>query len=101
MLARWTVNFGPEFERSKQECELPQDRLQLHIDGFKEALERDPLTFGEAYGPSGCILEARDYAHRTLVTAYATLYKGFKAQIRWITESPLSDEDEGPLRDET
>ncbi len=98
MLARWTVNFGPEFERSRDDCELPPDRLQLHIDGFKNGLEREPLTFGEAYPPDGCIVEARDYAHAVLITAYVKLFHNqLVAQIRWVAETPLPADDLGPL----
>ena len=97
MLARWTVTYGPEFERSRAECNLPVERLQLHLNDFRLSLERDPLTVGEAYGDSACVLEAKDYAFSTLLTIYVVLYDGLVAEIRWVAESSLSDDDLGPL----
>jgi hypothetical protein len=98
MLARWTVTYGPEFERSKADCALPPGRLQLHLDDFKVGLERDPLTFAEAYGDaSRCVIEAKDYAYRVLVTAFVVLYQGLVAEIRWVAETPLADDDVGFL----
>ncbi len=98
MLARWTVKYGPEFDRSKADCVLPPQRLQLHLDNFKIGLERDPFTIAEAYGSrSRCVIEAKDYAYRVLVTAYVVLYEGLIAEIRWVAESPLAEDDVGFL----
>jgi len=83
LLARWTVKRGPDFQRSLDDCEMPQARLLYHVHNFTLALERDPLTFGEAYGDSGCIIEAKDFAEGCLVTVYAVLYEGLVAEMRW------------------
>jgi hypothetical protein len=98
MLARWTVTYGPEFERSRADCALPPQRLQLHLDNFRIGLERDPLTFAEAYGDaSRCLIDAKDYAYRVLVTAYVVLYDNLIAEVRWVAETPLADDDLGLL----
>jgi hypothetical protein len=93
LLARWTVKRGPDFQRSLDDCEMPQARLLYHVHNFTLALERDPLTFGEAYGDSGCIIEAKDFAEGCLVTVYAVLYEGLVAEMRWVAETPLPADD--------
>jgi len=74
---------------------MPQERLLFHVRNVELALERDPLTFGEAYGESGCIMEVKDYAEGRLITVYSVLYKDFKAEMRWAAETLLSIDDLG------
>jgi len=99
LLARWTVTRGPDLQQSLDDCELPKARLRYHIHNFELALERDPLTFGEAYGESGCIIEAKDYAEGRLITVYAVLHKERVAEMRWVAETflPVDELGFGPF----
>ncbi len=95
MLRRWVVTYGPEFDSSKRACDVPPDRLRLHLEAFELDLERDPLRYSEPFaGESRRVIETTDYTGDGFVlTAYVVLYGNFTAEIKWIEKTPLSDED--------
>jgi hypothetical protein len=94
VLRRWVVKHGPEFERSKSACDIPPDRLRLHLDALELDLERDPLRYSEPFADdSRRVIETTDYAGEGFVlTAYVALYEDFTAEIKWIEKTPLPDE---------
>jgi hypothetical protein len=95
VLRRWVVKHGPEFENSRDVCDIPPDRLRLHLDALELDLERDPLRYSEPFaGDSRRVIETTDYTGDGFVlTAYVVLYENFIAEIKWIEKTSLPDED--------
>jgi hypothetical protein len=94
VLRRWVVKYGPEFEDSKHACNIPPERLELHLDAFK--LEREPLRYSKPFADEARrVIETTDFTGDGFVlTAYVVLYENFIAEIKWIEKSPLPDEDQ-------
>jgi hypothetical protein len=95
VLRRWVVKHGPEFDGSKHACDVPPDRLKLHLDAFELDLERDPLRYSQPFaGESRRVIETTDYTGDGFVlTAYVVLYQDFTAEIKWIEKTPLPDRE--------
>lgn len=98
MLRRWVVKHGPEFAESERACDVPADRLKLHLDAIRLNLERDPLSYSEPFGnESRRVIETRDdFADGFVLTAYVVLRKDFTAELMWIEtrRSPHGEEDD-------
>lgn len=95
MQRRWTVKEGPEFDASLRACEVPPERLKLHLDAFKLNLEWDPFLYSHPFdGDSRRAMQTNDYVgDGFILTAYVVLYKDFVVEIKWIEASPLPEEE--------
>lgn len=96
MLARWTVEDGPELAESLDACNVPEDRLELHLRAFRLRLERNPFIYSEPFaGHSRRVLETIDLTGEGFrLTGYAVLHEGLIARLMWIEAHPLEpDED--------
>ena|SRR2546422_4153965 len=91
MQRRWTVREGPEFTESVEKCDVPRERLELHIAAFKKNLEWDPFLYSTPFIDDAHVaMQTNDYVGDGFVlTAYVVLYKDLTAEIKWIEATPL------------
>ncbi|HYM54160.1 MAG TPA: hypothetical protein VES97_02275 [Solirubrobacteraceae bacterium] len=90
------MKHGPEFANSKRACDVPPDRLTLHLNAAELNLERDPLRYSEAFADEARrVIETRDEVGKGFIfTAYVVLYEDFTAELKWIETRPLPEEEE-------
>lgn len=90
MLRRWEVRLGGELEESRAACDAEDERIELALNAFKLGLERDPFRYSEAFADdSRRVMQARDDYAGVMFTAYALLYNGCVAELKWIEAHPL------------
>ncbi len=92
----WKIKEGPEYDRSVSECDVPTERLDLHLSAFRLNLEWDPFLNSHIFeGESRRLLQTNDYVGDGFVlTAYYVLYKDFTVEIKWIEASSLPADEE-------
>lgn len=99
MLARWTVEYGPEFQTSKRRWRNSLPRFDMHLASIRLGLERDPYRYSTPFlSEQDRVMESDDFRDGHTMTAFIKVHPDrFVVEIKWVDLRELektNDDDE-------
>jgi hypothetical protein len=97
VLAKWRVEFGPEFDECQKKWRLRRARFDMHLAAIRLNLERDPFHYSTPFlSDEYRVIESVEYVNDGFImTAYVRLDpKRFVAEIMWVELRTIPIEEE-------